>query len=176
MFSITSEHITPQLCPKLVQKFSEWLPEFASTLTGNRKKLSCPAKCTTRAPRKAVTCELGRIKCEFHRVATRKLLRRVRGMSNLRAIRRAAKLTQVQLAQRAEVSRFRICLADSGKLRAGNFFIALEQLRAHLQQQDCDAAQERAGAIMAWLCDLERLGTLLVESQQQRAGQSPQRT
>jgi hypothetical protein len=37
MFSITSEHITPQLCPKLVQKFSEWLPEFASTLTGNRK-------------------------------------------------------------------------------------------------------------------------------------------
>jgi hypothetical protein len=58
------------------------------------------------------------------------------------------------------------------KLRAGNFFIALEQLRAHLQQQDCDAAEERAGAITAWLCDLERLGTLLVEAQQQRAGQS----
>jgi hypothetical protein len=38
MFSITSEHVTPQLCPKLVQKFSEWLPEFASTLTGNRKQ------------------------------------------------------------------------------------------------------------------------------------------
>jgi hypothetical protein len=37
MFSITSEHVTPQLCPKLVQKFNEWLPEFASTLTGNRK-------------------------------------------------------------------------------------------------------------------------------------------
>jgi hypothetical protein len=58
------------------------------------------------------------------------------------------------------------------KLRAGNFFIALEQLRAHLQQQDCEAAEERASAIKAWLGDLERLGTLLAEAQQQRAEQS----
>jgi hypothetical protein len=35
--SITSRHLLTQLCPKLVQKFSEWLPEFASTLTGDRK-------------------------------------------------------------------------------------------------------------------------------------------
>jgi predicted transcriptional regulator len=37
-------------------------------------------------------------------------------MSNLRAIRRAAGLTQVQLAQRANVSRFRLCMAESGSL------------------------------------------------------------
>ena len=50
MFSITSEHITPQFCPKLVQKFSEWLPEFASTITGIRKT-SCPVLQNPHHPR-----------------------------------------------------------------------------------------------------------------------------
>jgi hypothetical protein len=35
--SITYRHPLTQFCPKLVQKFSEWLPEFASTITGIRK-------------------------------------------------------------------------------------------------------------------------------------------
>ena len=33
-------------------------------------------------------------------------------MSKLRAIRKAAGLTQVQLSQRANVSRFRLCMAE----------------------------------------------------------------
>jgi hypothetical protein len=41
------------------------------------------------------------------------------------------------------------------KLRVGNFFIALEQLRGHLQQQDCEAAQERASAICHNVLDVK---------------------
>jgi len=37
-------------------------------------------------------------------------------VSKLRAIRKAAGLTQVQLSQRANVSRFRLCMAESDSL------------------------------------------------------------
>jgi DNA-binding XRE family transcriptional regulator len=37
-------------------------------------------------------------------------------MSKLRSIRKAAGLTQVQLSQRANVSRFRLCMAESDSL------------------------------------------------------------
>ncbi len=37
-------------------------------------------------------------------------------VSNLRAIRKAAGLTQFQLSQKAKVSRFRLCMAESGSL------------------------------------------------------------
>lgn len=37
-------------------------------------------------------------------------------MNNLREVRKASGLTQIQLAQRAKVSRFRLCMAESGSL------------------------------------------------------------
>ncbi len=37
-------------------------------------------------------------------------------MSTLKAIRRAAGLTQIQLSQKANVSRFRLALAETGSL------------------------------------------------------------
>jgi DNA-binding XRE family transcriptional regulator len=37
-------------------------------------------------------------------------------MGNVKTIRKAAGLTQVQLAQKANVSRFRLCMAESGAL------------------------------------------------------------
>lgn len=37
-------------------------------------------------------------------------------MQNLKVTRKAAGLSQIQLAQKAEVSRFRICMAESGYL------------------------------------------------------------
>src|SRR5258707_8084297 len=49
-FSITSRRCLTQFCPKLVQKFSGWLPEFASTHTGNRKT-SCLALQNPQPPR-----------------------------------------------------------------------------------------------------------------------------
>jgi hypothetical protein len=58
------------------------------------------------------------------------------------------------------------------KLQAGNFFVALEQLRACLGRQDIGAVQERVDTIMAWLHEVERLGALLVQAQQQREAQS----
>lgn len=40
----------------------------------------------------------------------------VKAMDNLRAIRRAAGLTQMQLIERAGLSRFRYCMAEAGHL------------------------------------------------------------
>lgn len=37
-------------------------------------------------------------------------------MSDLKTIRKAAGLTQIQLAARANVSRFRLCLAETGNI------------------------------------------------------------
>lgn len=37
-------------------------------------------------------------------------------MINLKTIRKAAGLTQIQLAARANVSRFRLCLAETGNI------------------------------------------------------------
>lgn len=37
-------------------------------------------------------------------------------MSNLKELRKAAGLTQIQLAMRANVSRFRLCLAETGNI------------------------------------------------------------
>jgi predicted transcriptional regulator len=45
------------------------------------------------------------------------LLNGVANMSDLRTIRRASGLTQMQLAQKANVSRFRICMAECGSLQ-----------------------------------------------------------
>ena len=53
---------------------------------------------------------------EFYLVYETKLPYGVAKMSDLRTIRRASGLTQVQLAQKAGVSRFRICMAESGSL------------------------------------------------------------
>jgi len=38
-------------------------------------------------------------------------------VSNLKAVRKAAGLTQVQLSQRANVSRFRLCMAEADSLQ-----------------------------------------------------------
>lgn len=65
-----------------------------------------------------------------------------------------------------------LCALIIRRLQAGNFFITLEELKAHLGRQNFEAATERAGAITAWLSEVERLGALFVQAQQQRRGQS----
>lgn len=58
-------------------------------------------------------------------------------MSNLREIRKAAGLTQFQLAARANVSRFRICLAEAGdlSLRADELRAITDAVRPAMEER-----------------------------------------
>ena len=71
-------------------------------------------------------------------------------MSKLRATRKAAGLTQVQLSQRAKVSRFRLCMAEADclELRTDELNAINQVLKPELERA-ARIASEFQGAIVA---------------------------